>query len=116
MTDLELLNLAASHLPAELQALQGAIVRRVEPEQAPQAFPPQAAPAEAAPADEVARNDDEMLLLNEMECLLDTKLSRQPVKGADSVDVAFHEDTLVGLRTIVVQIRNGEVQRKIGQA
>jgi hypothetical protein len=104
MTDLELLKLAASVLPDELKTLPGAIVRRVEPGQPPRAFAAAAAP-----------HDDEMLL-SEMELMLDTKLPRQPVQGADSVDVAFHEDTPVGRRTTVVQIRSGQFHRRIGQA
>lgn len=104
MTDQELMELAAGALPDAQKRLDCSITRRFGTGSPGAGF-----------ADDPTQDEDERLL-QDMERLLDTKLPRPAIEDADSADVAFQEDTPLGRRTTVVQIRSGKVLRTIGQA
>jgi len=102
MTESQLLDLATSAVPERLRSSPRAIVRRVQPT-------PQGAPIEGA-------DQGDAKLHQELEDMLQIKLPEAPAESSDSVDVAFQETTELGVRTTVVQIREGQVQKVIGQA
>jgi len=105
MTDSELLERAARALPERMQKLQGTIVRKAGHHL-----------WSGGPVPEGLGGVEDSHLLTELEHLLETKLQVEPIADADNADVAFHEDTPLGRRTMVVQIRKGKVHRTIGQA
>lgn len=100
MTDEELLAKADAQMPRR-QKVQGRIVRR-------------AASSSAVNPDELANiPQEDPLLLAGLESLLGMKLPPPPASDA-CVDVAYDFDRGDGQRaTTVVQIRGGEVVRKI---
>jgi hypothetical protein len=101
MTNEELLELARKALPESLKAVALRIVRQ-------------------GGNDTVhwtqSHTEQGGSLEEELEQMLKIKLSSAPSTRPDSVDVAATETTDVGVRTTVVQIRDGVVKRVISQA
>jgi hypothetical protein len=99
MTDAELLELAKKQVPAKLRA-SGQVIERFTP--------PAASPHGVADEDDAFVAD----MVQAMGTTPPPPMEPDPEAG----DVAFHEDTPLGRRTIIVQVRKGKVVRRIGQA
>ncbi len=99
MTDAELLELAKKQVPEKLRA-SGRVIERFTPS--------------AASSLEAADEDDAFVadMAQSMGTTPPPPMQPDPEAG----DVAFHEDTPLGRRTMIVQVRKGKVVRRIGQA
>jgi len=101
MTDQELLELARTALPDSLQTAALRIVRQV---------------GNDTVHGLLSHAEQGGSLEKELEQMLKIKLSPATSARTDSVDVAATEASSVGMRTTVVQIRDGVVKRVISQA